>query len=282
MATTETVQLAVEDGVATITLNRPAVLNSLDMGTAEVVAAVVQRCRDDADIRALVLTGSGRGFCAGGDMKAAWEHMQSGGDLRVFFGELTFFLHRVVADLRAMEKPVIAAINGVAGGAGLSLAAACDFRIAADTAQFKQAYTSIGLVPDLGWTVTVPLLIGVAAATELLLHDPVLDAGRARAIGLVHEVVAANELMERARNLARRAVQERAGAFGAAKALLNAALFPAIETQLEKERRRLMNQATTAEYQAGLTGFIKGRASAGDASVKGRRRAADGGEGVGE
>jgi len=253
------VLLDVQEGVATITLNRPEVFNALNQPMAEALVRTIQACMDDDGIRALILTGAGRGFCAGGDMKAAWEHIQAGSDPRHFFRELTVPLHRAITDMRLMEKPIIAAINGAAGGAGISLAAACDLRIAAEGAKFKQAYTSIGLVPDGGWTTIVPQIIGPAKATELLLLDPVLDARQALDLGLVHEVVPDNRLAERVREVAARLAQGPVTAFGAAKTLTNAALFPMLEVQLERERQRIIAQGGTEDFLEGLTAFVEKR-----------------------
>ncbi len=257
--TNQTVLLDIQNGVATITLNRPEVFNALNQPMAEALVRIIQACMDDEGVRALILTGAGRGFCAGGDMKAAWEHIQTDGDPRHFFRDLTVPLHRVITDLRLMEKPVVAAVNGAAGGAGVSLAAACDLRLAAAGAKFKQAYTSIGLVPDGGWTAIVPQLIGPAKAAELLLLDPVLDAQQALALGLVHEVVPDERLMERAQEIATQLARGPATAFGGAKALVNAALYPMLEVQLERERQRIIAQGGTADFREGLSAFMDKR-----------------------
>lgn len=255
----ESVLLNVEARVATITLNRPEVFNAFNLPVAEDLARAVQVCADDAGVRAVILTGSGRGFCAGGDMKAAWEHIQFGGHPGHFFRDLTVPFHRVITDMRLMPKPIIAAINGAAGGAGLSLAAACDLRLAAESAKFKQAYTAIGLVPDGGWTALVPQLIGVAKAMELLLLDPVLNAHQALAAGLVHEVVPDGALPGRARELAGRLADGPVTAFGTAKALVNASVLPLLEVQLERERQAIMAQGATGDFLEGLRAFVDKR-----------------------
>jgi 2-(1,2-epoxy-1,2-dihydrophenyl)acetyl-CoA isomerase len=257
--TDQNVQLTVSNAVATITLNRPEVLNALDLHTVTELVAAVQACRDDDNVRAVIITGAGRGFCAGGDMKAAWEHIQKAGDARDFFRDLTVPLHRAITDIRLIEKPVVAAINGATGGAGMSLAAACDLRLAAESAKFKQAYTSIGLVPDGGWTIIVPEIIGAAKTMELLLIDPLIDAKQALALGFVHEVVPDDKLQERAREISTRLSQGPTTAFGGAKALVNAALFPMLESQLERERQRLMTQGSTRDFLEGLSAFLQKR-----------------------
>lgn len=255
----ETVRLSVQDSVATVTMNRPEVLNALNLSSGEQLIRTIETCRDDDRVRAVVLTGAGRGFCAGGDVKAMWEGLREGKDPSNFFRDLTVPLHRLILDLRGMEKPVIAAINGATGGAGMSLAAACDLRLAAETATFRQAYTSIGLTPDGGWTALMPRLIGPAKAMELLLLDPVLDAREALALGLVHEVMPATGLMERANAVAARLAHGPSSAFGGAKALVNAAVFPNLGAQLEQERQRIIVQGGTADFREGVSAFVEKR-----------------------
>jgi 2-(1,2-epoxy-1,2-dihydrophenyl)acetyl-CoA isomerase len=245
-----------QDDVMIITFNRPEVLNALDFPTTEAFVQAIQSCIDDDAVRAVIITGAGRGFCAGGDMKALWEHIQRGGTASHYLRDLTVLLHRATTDLRLIGKPVIAAINGVASGAGMSFAAACDIRLAGESARFKQAFTSIGLTPDSGWTALVPQIIGPAKAIELLLLDPVLDAKRALELGLVHEMVPDEMLAERAQELAARLAEGPTAGYGRAKSLLNALLFPMLASQLERERQQIVTQAGSEEFREKLAAFV--------------------------
>lgn len=140
--------------MATVTMNRPESFNSLDFKMAEELVRAFEECAADKTIRAVIFTGAGPAFCSGGDLKGARDSLS--GDPGRYFGNLTLGLHRLVADIRLMPKPVVAAVNGAADGAEFSLAMACDLRVASEKAKFKQAYTSVGLVPDGGWTYHVP------------------------------------------------------------------------------------------------------------------------------
>ena len=251
--------LRVEDAVATVTLNRPAALNALDLRMAEALAEACEECEEHQGVRAVVLTGAGRGFCAGGDMRAAFGEVERGGDPEGFFRDLTVPLHRAILSLRRMPKPVVAAINGAAGGAGMSLAAACDLRLAAEGARFKQAYTSIGLTPDGGWTAIVPQLVGASIASELLFLDPVIDAAEALRLGLVHQVVPERGLMARVGEVSRALADGPSTAFAGAKALLNAWLLPALEAQLDRERQRIIGQGATGDFREGVVAFVEKR-----------------------
>jgi 2-(1,2-epoxy-1,2-dihydrophenyl)acetyl-CoA isomerase len=254
-----TILTCLQDGMLDITLNRPAVLNALDFPMAKAFSQAIQAGKDDDAVRVVMITGAGRGFCAGGDMKALWEHVQRGGSASHYLRDLTILLHRIALDLRLMEKPVIAVINGIASGAGMSYVAACDIRLAGESARFKQAFTSIGLTPDSGWTALVPQIIGPAKANELLLLDPILDAKQALEIGLVHAVLPDEALGERAQEMASRLARRPRSALGSAKALLNAALFPTLASQLERERQRIIVQAGSDEFIERLSAFVRKR-----------------------
>ncbi len=245
-----------EGPVATIRLNRPAVFNATDAELSAALAESVRRCSGDENVRVIVLTGTGKGFCAGGDMKAAWEAVGSGSDPRALFGAVTANVHRAVLGITRAPQPVIAAINGAVGGIGLSLVAACDLRLAAASAKFKTAYTTVGLVPDGGWTATVARLVGRGHASELLLLDPLFDAERALALGLVDEVVADAELPARTAELAARLARGARDAMAAAKSLLNVSLLPDLEAVLERERAAILERCAAPEFRERLGAFI--------------------------
>jgi 2-(1,2-epoxy-1,2-dihydrophenyl)acetyl-CoA isomerase len=248
-----------QDRTAILTLNRPAVLNALDLPTAAALRQAVEACVQDPEAHAIILSGAGRGFCVGGDMKAAWAHIRAGGNARNFFQALTGDIHNAILTLFCSDKPVIAAVNGVAAGAGMSLAAVCDIRVAAQEARFKQGYTSLGLVPLGGWTATISRLIGYARASALLLFDPILDADHACELGLVSEVVHGERLMERALEMADQILQGAESARVGGKRLLRSALLPELKNQLAEERERFLYQSETVEFREGLRAFIEKR-----------------------
>ncbi len=248
-----------QGAVATITLNQPETYNALNpVLTSELVDAF-ERAREDDGARAIVITGAGRAFCSGGDLKAARQHIAGGGDPRHFFRDLTKLLHRLISDIRLAEKPVIAAVNGPAGGAGFSLALACDLRIAADTARFSQAYTAIGLVPDGGLSAFLPLTVGLAKASELLLLNPTIDAQTALALTIVNQVVPAAELPAATARVVEHLASGPTRAFALSKALLNCSLVPQLEAHLERERQALLAVSVTADFRDGLEAFFAKR-----------------------
>ncbi|MHB9145850.1 MAG: enoyl-CoA hydratase/isomerase family protein [Symbiobacteriia bacterium] len=251
------VQVSRTGSVATLTLNRPESLNALNPELGEGLRDAVAEVGRDPSVRAVVLTGAGTAFCAGGDLRffAACEEPRGR-----FFGLLIQSLNRIILDLRRLPKPVIAAINGVTSGAGLSLAMACDLRLASDTAKFKQAYTSVGLVPDGGWTMLVTKQIGMAKAAELALLDPLLDAPQALALGLVNQVVPAATLAEQAAAAAARLAAGPTATFARVKELFNRAMLPGLAEQLELEREAIMAAADGADFREGVAAFLEKRA----------------------
>jgi 2-(1,2-epoxy-1,2-dihydrophenyl)acetyl-CoA isomerase len=182
------------DGVLTLTINRPERMNAVDRATAGQLAAALTAARDDDEVRAVVLTGAGRGFCAGADLAAGDQPPMSRPVRKTPLNEFV----QVVLAMEALDKPVIAAVNGAAAGAGLSYATACDRRIAAESARFAAVFVRRGLVPDCGITYYLPRLVGMARATDMLLTGRMLDAREALAIGLVDEICPETEVVERA------------------------------------------------------------------------------------
>jgi 2-(1,2-epoxy-1,2-dihydrophenyl)acetyl-CoA isomerase len=183
-----TVRYEVEDGVATITLDRPDAMNGLDVATKEALLAAVRRAADDEAARCVVLTGTGRAFCVGQDLK---EHVQilRGSDASSLFRTVDEHYNPTVEALATMAKPVVAAVNGVAAGAGASLAFACDFRILAESAGFNLAFTGVGLSCDTGSSWTLPRLVGRAKAMELLYFPTTLSSAQSAELGLATRVV---------------------------------------------------------------------------------------------
>src|SRR3954470_5793850 len=195
MADVSPVLLEVADGVATVTFNRPDAMNSLDVATKEALLAALRQVADDPAVRCVVLTGTGRAFCVGQDLKEHVEILQSGATDSLF-RTVDEHYNPIVTTLVGMQKPVIAAVNGVAAGAGASLAFACDLRIVADTAGFNLAFANVALSCDTGSSFTLQRLVGKAKAIELLYFPRTVTAEEALPLGLATRVVPAGELTE--------------------------------------------------------------------------------------
>lgn len=211
------IRYAVTDAVATITLDRPDAMNSL---TAEVKAALLdalRRAAADPEVRAVLLTGSGRAFCAGQDLREHADNLEAG---RGLADTVRAHYNPIVELITTMAKPVVAAVNGVAAGAGASLAFACDLRVASDKAKFAMAFAGVGLAPDSGASWTLARLVGLGRATELLLLGEPLGAARALELGVVTRVVPADDVLKTAHELAVRLAAGPTRAFAATKRAL--------------------------------------------------------------
>jgi 2-(1,2-epoxy-1,2-dihydrophenyl)acetyl-CoA isomerase len=195
------IERTTNEAVATITLNRPEKLNAFTGTMREDLLDALRACESDASVRAVVITGAGRAFCAGGDV-AYMAQLQETNDV-ASFRKLLDAGRDIVLAIAAMPKPVIASVNGVAAGAGCNLALACDFRIASDAAKLSESFVKIGLHPDWGGTWLLPRLVGRGRAFELLASGRMVDAEEALAIGMVDRVVAAAELASETQTLAR-------------------------------------------------------------------------------
>jgi 2-(1,2-epoxy-1,2-dihydrophenyl)acetyl-CoA isomerase len=223
-----------KDGVATITLNRPDKLNAFNDELTFALQDALKECEKDDAVRAIIITGAGRGFCSGQDL-AARQVAEAAGHTVSLGESIRRRYNPIITKIRRMEKPIIAAVNGVAAGAGASLAFACDLRIAADNASFIQAFSKIGLVPDSGSTFFLPRLIGTTKALELMFTADKLGAEEALKLGLVNKVVAADALVKETETMAIRLANGPTKAFGLTKRAVNKAIFPDLEQLLEYE-----------------------------------------------
>ena len=239
-------------GVLTITLNRPDVLNAFTREMHKAFAGALEEAAD-ADVRAVVLTGAGRGFCVGQDLT---EFREASGDIA---SHLENNYHPNIRRIRELEKPVIAAVNGAAAGAGLSLACACDLRIAADDATFVPAFINIGLVPDSGGTYLVRRLLGTARAFELFGTGRRLTAAEAHAWGLVSEVVESAGLAARAAELAAELAALPTRALGMTKRLFDHAEQATLDDQLAYEAKLQAEATQTADFREGVAAFLEKR-----------------------
>lgn len=246
------------ENVAKITMNRPNVFNAINGELCEELVQAIEICNEDESIRAVILTGAGKAFCSGGDLVDAKKSL--GGPAQShFFRDVTKTLNRLILDLRLLPKPVIASINGSLGGAGMSLALACDLRIATASAKFKQSYTSIGLSPDGSFTLLAGAIVGLGKLSELVFLDPVFDSNEALRIGLIHKVVSDVDLSSAALEWANKLAAGATKSFGRTKALINQALLPMLEKHLELERQGIITSSQTNDYQEGITAFFEKR-----------------------
>jgi 2-(1,2-epoxy-1,2-dihydrophenyl)acetyl-CoA isomerase len=241
-----------DGAVLTITLNRPDVLNAFNEAMHRGLSAALEEAREPG-VRAVVLTGAGRGFCVGQDLT---EFREAPGDIG---DRLRGSYHPNVLAIRALEKPVIAAVNGAAAGAGVSFACACDLRIAAESASFVPAFINIGLVPDSGGTYFISRLLGPARAFEWLASGRRLSATEAREWGLVSEVVEDSALAERAAELAGEWAARPTFGIARTKELIDQAVTSSLEEQLEREAD-LQTRATQSEdFREGVAAFLEKR-----------------------
>jgi 2-(1,2-epoxy-1,2-dihydrophenyl)acetyl-CoA isomerase len=249
------VLLAVEEGVARLTLNRPDNANVLDLDTAREFAAAVRRLRDDARIAAVVIGGAGKHFCFGGDLRGM---IGTGAPVDAYLLELTALLHEGVQGLVALDAPVIAAVNGTAAGAGVGLVAMADLALCGESSRFNLAYTGVALTPDGSTSFFLPRLIGAKRAAELLFTNRMLSAQEALDWGLVNRVVPDAELEREASLLARRLAVGPRHAYAKTKRLL-AASQAALAAQLDLEGRTIAAQAASPEGMEGMNAFLEKR-----------------------
>jgi 2-(1,2-epoxy-1,2-dihydrophenyl)acetyl-CoA isomerase len=248
--------LAVDHGVATVTLNRPDVLNSFRRSMAGEMLAAFERIRDDATIRAVVLTGAGRAFCAGQDLAEAVPKDGEMPDLGDFVRD---GYNPIVRAIRKLEKPVLCAVNGVAAGAGANLAFVCDIVFAASSATFIQSFAKIGVIPDTGGTFILPRLVGLHRATVMTMLAEKMTAQQARDWGLVYMVTESEALMETALGMARHLATQPTHGLGLIKRGFNASLGIDLDDQLDYEEELQREAGKTADYAEGVRAFLEKR-----------------------
>ncbi len=247
-------------GVATITLDRPEKLNAFTGTMREDLLAALRACEHDDGVRAVVLTGAGRAFCAGGDVEYM-SGLQKTGDVDSF-RRLLDAGRDVILQLASMPKPVIASINGVAAGAGCNLALACDYRIASDQAKLGETFVRIGLHPDWGGTWLLPRLVGRGRAIEILMSGRMISAAEAVAIGMVDRMVPAAELASETETLARSFADGPPLAIAAIKRALNASERNDLRAQLELESEHQVRCFESNDAAEGMSAFFEKRAAA--------------------
>lgn len=254
----DTVKLEKSGAVYVLTLNRPESLNALTLGMAKQFQAAVKEAVAGG-ARAIVLTGAGRAFCAGGDLREMQKLGAEEGRIEAFFDEPLRVLNECLLSIRKTPLPFIAAVNGAASGGGCNLALSCDLVIAGESARFNQAFIKIGLSPDCGGTFILPRLVGWRRATELLMTGEVVDAGRAFEMGMINRVVADAELMNQALAFAEKLAGAPTAGIGRIKQLLEASATNDFEGQLELERKAQIQSGLTQDFKEGVAAFIEKR-----------------------
>lgn len=249
--------LDIRDQVGVITLNRPDSFNALDLPTARELGDTLLRLSTDPAIHGIIITGAGKAFSAGGDIRRAVAHPYGPA---AAFHELATFVHVCVVEIRRTRKPVIAAINGVAAGGGFSLALGCDFRVMAQSARLKQGFTSNALCIDAGGTFSLPRLVGLARALEIAAFDEPITAEQALAWGLVTKVVPDAAVVDEALQMARTIATKSLHTFGWSKELLTNSFDTPLEGQLEKERQGLVSCVSHPDGVEGMHAFLEKRA----------------------
>ena len=254
----DTIQLDMRGQVCVLTMNRPDRLNALTVETANDFKAAVGVALERG-ARAIVLTGSGRAFCAGGDLRAMQEIATKEGRLEAFFDEPLRILNEAILLIRQTPVPFIAAVNGVASGGGCNLALACDLVVAAESAKFNQAFIKIGLVPDCGGTFILPRLVGQKRAAELMFTGDMVTAQQAAQMGMINSTVPDAELLDHVMSLAERLAQSPTAAIAQIKRLLDASAVNDYGSQLDREREAQIEAGKTKDFVEGVSAFLEKR-----------------------
>ena len=249
-------KVEVEKGIAVLLLNRPGSYNALDADMMNQITHHMTKLAVDDKAQGIIITGAGKAFCAGGDLKWALSYPDG---LVAAFHKLAGIFHQGMLEIRRMKKPVIAAINGIAAGGGFSLSLACDFRIIAESAALRQAYTSNGLSMDGGGTFALPRIVGYARALEILAFDKLISAKQALDWGLVTKIVGDGHTKEAAISMIKELQAGSLHSFGLSKQLLTDSFNTSLETQLELERIALCRAAGHAHALEGLQAFVEKR-----------------------
>ncbi|WP_151719655.1 2-(1,2-epoxy-1,2-dihydrophenyl)acetyl-CoA isomerase PaaG [Gemmobacter serpentinus] len=257
MSRSETVLSAVADGVLVLTLNRPDKLNSFNEEMHLALRAEIQRAHDDATVRAVLLTGAGRGFCAGQDLGD--RDPRKGGPAPDLGHTLDSFYNPTLRLIRSLEKPVVCAVNGVAAGAGANIALACDIVLAAKSAKFIQAFAKIGLVPDAGGTWSLSRILGEPRAKALALTAEPLMAEKAAEWGLIWKAVEDDQLRLEAEALAKSLAAGPTLGLGLTKRLIQEAASNTLDQHLDAERDAQQRAGRSADYAEGVTAFLEKR-----------------------
>jgi 2-(1,2-epoxy-1,2-dihydrophenyl)acetyl-CoA isomerase len=253
----ESIELAVDEGVAHVRFNRPEALNAFTRAMGLELRDAIERCATDEDVRVVVLTGAGRAFSAGADVKDERPRTPEG-DLDLSAG-LTHVYNPLILALRRMGKPAVASVNGPAAGFSCSLACACDFVLAAESAYFLLAFVRIGLVPDGGASLTVAARVGLGRAAELAMLGDRLPAAEALRWGLVNAVHPDDQLQSETDALARRLADGPAGAYAELKTLFNDGVLAGLEAQLGAEAAAQFRRGVSPEYAEGVAAFREKR-----------------------
>ncbi len=245
----------IENKVATLTLNRPEVFNSFNREMALLLQNELDACEKNPKVRAIVLTGSGKAFCAGQDLKEVTSPELNPGFKKI----LEEHYNPIVSRIRNIEKPIIGAINGVAAGAGANIALACDVVVASENASFIQAFSKIGLVPDSAGTFFLPRLIGFQKASALMMLGDKVSAMEAEKLGMVYKTVPSENFMEEVNNIASILANMPTKALGLTKRLLNKSMQNSLEEQLNLESKLQIESAQSEDYAEGVDAFVNKR-----------------------
>lgn len=249
----------VTDGIAIITLNDPASLNALDSLMKSELYQALEYAHYDTHAKVIVLTGAGKGFSSGGDIREMVGSTDSRENLLKMSHSLTSGIGDITRRIRKINKPIIARINGACAGAGMNIALACDFRVASDTAKFLQAFVNIGLVPDAGGIYLLCQLIGPAKTAELVMLGEQISAQKAQDLGLVNALVSADELDVAVKKLTDRLTNLPTLALSAMKQSLNQVAYAGLDTALDQEVIYQMQMAITEDFKEGVTAFMQKR-----------------------